>query len=92
MGKQWARRLVGVHEAVDVAKTDWVARAGELRHRTLLIHSLDDEFVPSGPSERMAAARPDLVQFEPWRIARHTKEWNTEPQRWESLVREFVSG
>jgi pimeloyl-ACP methyl ester carboxylesterase len=91
MGKRWARRLVGVHESVDVAKTDWVARAGELRHRTLLIHSLDDEFVPSGPSERLAAARPDLVQFEPWQVARHTKEWNTEPQRWESLVREFVS-
>jgi hypothetical protein len=91
MGKHWARRLVGVHEAVDVARTDWVARAGELRHRMLLIHSLDDEFVPSGPSERLAAARPDLVRFEPWHAARHTKEWNTDPQRWDRLVREFVS-
>jgi hypothetical protein len=92
MGKRWARRLVGVHEAVDVARTDWVARAGELRHRILLVHSLDDEFVPSGPSERLAAARPDLVRFEPWHTARHTKEWNTEPERWEALVRDFVSG
>ena len=91
MGKRWARRIVGVHEAVDVAKTDWVARAGELRHRILLVHSLDDEFVPSGPSERLAQARPDLVQFEPWHTARHTKEWNTEPERWEALVRAFVS-
>jgi dipeptidyl aminopeptidase/acylaminoacyl peptidase len=91
MGKRWARRLVGVHDAVDVAKTNWVARADELRHRILLIHSLDDEFVPVGPSEQLAEARPDLVWFEPWETARHCKEWNTDPERWESAVREFVS-
>jgi dipeptidyl aminopeptidase/acylaminoacyl peptidase len=91
MGKRWARRLVGVHDPVDVAKTNWVARADELRHRMLLIHSVDDEFVPIGPSERLAEARPDLVWFQPWETARHTKEWNTDPERWETVVREFVS-
>ncbi|SER94555.1 hypothetical protein SAMN05216199_1527 [Pedococcus cremeus] len=91
MGRRWARRLVGVHDPVDVAKTNWVARADELRHRMLLIHSVDDEFVPVGPSEQLAEARPDLVRFEPWVTARHTKEWNTEPERWETAVREFVS-
>ena len=91
MGKRWARRLVGVHDPVDVAKTNWVARAEELRHRILLIHSVDDEFVPIGPSERLAEARPDLVWFEPWQTARHTKEWNTDPERWETVVGEFVS-
>ncbi len=90
MGKRWARRLVGVHDPVDVAKTNWVARADELRHRILLIHSVDDEFVPIGPSERLAEARPDLVRFEPWVTARHTKEWNTDPGRWERALREFV--
>jgi uncharacterized protein len=91
MGKRWARRLVGVHDAVDVAQTNWVARADELRHRMLLIHSVDDEFVPIGPSEQLAEARPDLVWFEPWKTARHTKEWNTDPERWETAVSEFVS-
>jgi pimeloyl-ACP methyl ester carboxylesterase len=91
MGKRWARRLVGVHDPVDVAKTNWVARADELRHRVLLIHSVDDEFVPVGPSARLAEARPDLVCFEPWEGAGHTKEWNTDPERWEIAVREFVS-
>lgn len=91
MGKRWARRLVGVHDAVDVAQTNWVARADELRHRMLLIHSVDDEFVPVGPSEQLAEARPDLVWFEPWKTARHTKEWNTDPERWETAVSEFVS-
>lgn len=90
MGRRWARRLVGVHDPVDVALTNWVARADELSHKILLIHSVDDEFVPVGPSEQLALARPDLVWFEPWETARHCKEWNTDPERWEAAVREFV--
>lgn len=90
MGRRWGKRLVGVHESVDVAQTDWVRRAEELRHPILLIHSADDEFVPVGPSRQLAQHRPDLVTYEEWRIARHCKEWNTDPQRWERLVTEFA--
>lgn len=85
------RRVVGVHEPVDLAVTDWVRRADELHHQILLIHSRDDEFVPVGPSVALAAARPDLVRFEPWQVARHTQEWNVDPDRWERVVREFLS-
>ena len=92
IGHQWARRLVGVHEPIDVALTNWENRSGELKHRTLLIHSLDDEFVPAGPSISLAAKRPDLVRFEPWQEARHTKEWNVDPERWEAVVLDFLAG
>ena len=92
MRQRWGHRLVGVHESVDLAQTDWVSRADELQHRMLLIHSADDEFVPVGPSRELSRARPDLVTFEEWHVARHCTEWNTDPQRWESLVREFASG
>ena len=91
IGRRWARRLVGVHEPLDVALTNWEHRAGELTHRTLLIHSLDDEFVPSGPSVSLAAKRPDLVRFESWREARHTQEWNVDPKRWDAVVRDFLT-
>ncbi len=91
IGQPWARRLVGVHEPIDVALTNWENRAGELKHRTLLIHSLDDDFVPAGPSISLAAKRPDLVRFEPWQHARHTKEWNVDPQRWDAVVRGFLT-
>jgi pimeloyl-ACP methyl ester carboxylesterase len=90
MNRPWGHRLVGVHEGVDLALTDWVTRSEELHHRILLIHSADDEFVPVGPSRALAQARPDLVSLVEWQGARHTKEWNTDPQRWESLVRDFV--
>lgn len=92
MRQRWGHRFLGVHEGVDLALTDWVHRADELKHPVLLIHSDDDEFVPVGPSRALAQARPDLVAFEPWRVARHCKEWNTDPDRWESLLSDFASG
>jgi len=90
MGRRWGKRFVGVHESVDVAQTDWVRRADELRHPMLLIHSADDEFVPVGPSRQLAQHRPDLVTYEEWRVARHCKEWNTDPERWQQLVTDFA--
>jgi pimeloyl-ACP methyl ester carboxylesterase len=90
IGRSATRRLVGVHEPIDVAKTNWVARAEELRTPTLLIHSEADEFVPFGPSAELAARRPDLVRFETGWGARHTKEWNVDPERWDAAVRDFL--
>ncbi|WP_345205168.1 alpha/beta hydrolase family protein [Fodinibacter luteus] len=92
MRQRWGHRLVGVREGVDLAKTDWVSRADELHHRILLIHSVDDEFVPVGPSRELARVRPDLVTFEEWTVARHCTEWNTDPERWERLVADFAAG
>ncbi len=90
IGRRWARRLVGVHEPIDVALTNWEHRADELKHPTLLIHSLLDEFVPVGPSISLAAKRPELVRFEAWPEGRHTKEWNVDPERWDAVVRAFL--
>ena len=91
LGRRWSRRLVGVHEPIDVAQTNWNDRSGELQHPILLIHSLDDEFVPAGPSSELALKRPDLVRFEPWQVARHTKEWNVDPERWDGVVADFLA-
>ncbi len=91
MGMRSARRLVGVHEALDVARTDWVARHDELDRPMLVIHSTGDDFVPIGPAGRLAQLRPDIVQFEEWQQARHCREWNYDTDRWERVVREFVT-
>ena len=91
IGARWSRRLVGVHEPLDVARTDWQHRADELSHRTLLIHSADDEFVPVGPSRILARRRPDLVRYEEWTVARHVKEWNVDPTRWERVVTDALA-
>ncbi|MER7070682.1 alpha/beta hydrolase [Terrabacter sp. NPDC000476] len=90
MGSSRSRRLVGVHEPIDVARTDWVGRADELRHPMLVIHSDGDDFVPIGPAVALAGRRPDLVRFDRWQTARHCREWNYDSERWERSLREFV--
>jgi hypothetical protein len=91
LGSRRSRRLVGVREPIDVARTDWVARADELRHPMLVIASDGDDFVPIGPAVALAGRRPDLVRFVRWDVARHCREWNYDPERWERVLREFVT-
>lgn len=85
-----ARHLVGVEAPVDLTRLDWVGRAAELRLPVLLLHAAEDDVVPIGPSRRLARARPDLVTLEEFPGALHTKEWNTDPGRWEREVARFL--
>ncbi len=82
----WGRRITGLAAPVDFRAMDWVTRAVELRTPTLILHSADDEFVPFGPSALLAGRNPEMVTLETFRKARHTKEWNVDPERWEGTV------
>ena len=90
LGHRSARRLLGLDGPVDLRRLDWVTRAAELRLPVLLVHSEDDEFVPSGPSRSLAKARPDLVTYVSFTGARHTKEWNVDTDRWEREIARFL--
>lgn len=85
-----ARRLAHLEAPLTLDRMNWVRRAEDLTLPTLLIHSDDDEFVPAGPSRRLAAARPDLVTLVPYRGAGHTKEWNVDRETWEAAVARFL--
>lgn len=85
------RRVIGLREPLDLRRLDWVTRAAELRLPVLLIHSDADEYVPNKPSLALGRARPDIVTVEPWHEGRHTKEWNTDPGRWDRVVKDFVA-
>jgi uncharacterized protein len=85
-----ARWLAGVDAPVSLDRLDWVRRAEELHLPVLLIHSEDDDFVPAGPSRLLAAARPDLVTYVPFRRALHTKEWNVDSEQWDTAVARFL--
>lgn len=93
LGDRWTSRLlVGAEQPLDLATTRWQVRADELDRPILLIHSRDDDVVPVGASEALAQARPDVVRFEAWEDARHVKEWNVDPDRWNTAVADFVAG
>jgi alpha-beta hydrolase superfamily lysophospholipase len=90
MGHKVGRRLTGLAAPVDLKSMDWVSRAVELRTPTLIIHSVDDEYVPYQPSALLAEKNPEMVTFEPFEGARHAKEWNADPVHWEGVVRAWL--
>lgn len=88
---RWGRLVTGLAEPLDFTRLDFVARAAELDTPILLLHSVDDGFVPATASIALAAARPDLVTFEEFEIARHTKLWNYDRTRWEDAIRNWLT-
>lgn len=90
IGGPWSGGLTGLAAPIDVADLDPVGRADEFDVPMLLMHSVDDGFVPIDGSRRFAEARPDLIEFEVFEGARHTKLWNHDPERWTGLVRGWL--
>lgn len=76
---------------ISLDRLDWVARAGQLRRPTLILHSDGDEYVPDGPAIRLAAARPDLVTLVRIPGAGHTMDWNVDPTRYDDAVRDWLA-
>lgn len=85
------RWVTGQAAPVNLRRLNWVDRASELKHPTLIMHSRDDEFVPNGPSLKLAALRPDLVTLRTFTKAGHTREPNVDPQGFAQAVTGFLS-
>lgn len=87
---EWATTMTGASTAIPFDRLDVVARADELRHPILILHSDDDGFVPSTASHDLVVARPDLVEMQVFEVARHTKLWNYDQERWSSSIRSWL--
>ncbi|HEX5856711.1 MAG TPA: alpha/beta fold hydrolase [Microbacterium sp.] len=90
LGAEWATRVTRTGEPIPFDKLDVVARADELRHPILILHSDDDGFVPSDASHALLSARPDLVTMQLFDTARHTKLWNYDQERWTRVIGEWL--
>jgi dienelactone hydrolase len=91
IGQQWSGRLTGLDVPIALSRLDFVARAGELAVPILLLHSADDGYVPPDASRSLAAARPDIVTYDEFTVARHVKLWNYDPDRWNASVGGWLS-
>jgi uncharacterized protein len=87
---EWATPMTGAGAAIPFDRLDAVSRAGELRHPILILHSDDDGFVPSDASHDLVVARPDLVEMQVFEVARHTKLWNYDQERWSDSIRTWL--
>jgi pimeloyl-ACP methyl ester carboxylesterase len=91
LSRSWSGRLTGQAVPIELSRLDFVTRASELAVPILLLHSADDGFVPPDASRALAAARPDLVTYDEFTIARHTKLWNFDPERWNNDIGGWLS-
>ncbi len=91
IGATWGGPLTGQHAPIALDQLDFVTRAGELTVPILLLHSADDGYVPPEASRALAAARPDLVTYDEFTVARHTKLWNYDPERWNNDIGSWLS-
>jgi pimeloyl-ACP methyl ester carboxylesterase len=91
LSQGWSGVLTGQSFPVDLDRLDFVARSAELTTPILLLHSADDGFVPPDASRALAEARPDIVTYDEFTVARHTKLWNYDPERWTAAVGTWLS-
>lgn len=87
---RWGGLFTGLAEPLDLDRLDFVRRARELDVPILILHSDDDGFVPSTASRALAVARPDIVTFVPFEVARHTKLWNYDQDKWENAISDWL--
>ncbi len=87
----WGGIFTGLAEPLDLDRLDFVSRAQELDVPVLILHSDDDGFVPSTASRALAIARPDIVSYEEFVVARHTKLWNYDREKWEGAIRRWIA-
>lgn len=88
--QEWSAGFSGADAPIPFDRLDMVARAAELRHPILILHSDDDGFVPSAASHDLAQARPDLVELQVFAVARHTKLWNYDQHRWTDAITSWL--
>jgi len=90
ISRKWGSRLTGQAEPINLARLDWVARSADLDLPILLLHSADDGYVPADGSKALAAARPDIITYDEFTTARHTKLWNFDAPRWNEAISRWL--
>jgi hypothetical protein len=57
----------------------------------LLLHSSGDSYVPVDASRELARLRPDIVTFDEFSHAGHTRLWNYDRERWTTDISRWLS-
>lgn len=91
LGSPLHRGLLGTDEPIDLDRLDLVARANEFHVPVLLLHSTADTVVPVVSSQRLAQARPDIIDYVEFTRARHTRLWNVDRDSWEAAVDDWFA-
>ena len=79
---EWATPSRAPASAIPFDRLDVVARAAELRHPILILHSDDDGSCRRMPRTTSSSRGPTSWRCKVFEVARHTKLWNYDQERW----------
>ena len=82
--------LVRRSSGQDFDAVDQLAAARTFTRPILLFHGTRDGTIPVSQSDRLAAARPDLVEYHRIEGAKHIRTWNIDPEKYEAAVEAFI--
>ena len=85
-----AQGMVTLRTGLRWGHLDLLDRADELDDPILLFHGDADTVVPIEGSDRLAAARPDLVEYVRVPGAAHVRAWETDPEGYEKALLRFL--
>lgn len=81
--------FTGLERPIELETLSWTRQPEEITVPTLIVHSLDDDYVPAASSQKLAEKSP-LVDFVPFTQATHTREWNVDPKLWQNSVTSWL--
>jgi pimeloyl-ACP methyl ester carboxylesterase len=87
----WAKALATLRFGLDWGDLDHVDRAEEIEVPVLLFHGDADTTINVDISDAFAEALGDSVIYERVAGAEHVQAWNVAPERYEALVRAFLT-
>lgn len=83
-------RLLGLPSPIPLLRYDWLTRVNDLTTPTLILHGARDTSAPIRLSRALRQRRPDRVTLQTF-DADHTLAWNSDPERWQSVVNGWVT-
>jgi len=85
-----AKFFASIRYGINWSDLDFLSHANEITVPVLLIHGDADDTVPIETSIEFAAAAPNLVELHTFENVEHVAAWNSSPEMYESLIKEFV--
>lgn len=83
-------KLIGLKTPVDLAKLGFSNWHPNFNVPLLVMHSVDDGYVPYEPVAKLVRAHPENIQIETWCDAKHVQLFNSDRTRYEELLTNFV--
>jgi pimeloyl-ACP methyl ester carboxylesterase len=86
-----AKQFASLRFGVEWDSMNFLKDAASINKPVLILHGDEDDTVPIATSREFADLNPEMTTLEVFEGASHAAGWNHEPERYETLVTEFLS-